>query len=186
MDNQKHTGQVHTADEVEQKLSAGEWNVSREVDCDRNYWSYSCRLATLMRFVEACSVSVLQHKFWDVCLVKYLTRCTKMTTIVGVREAAECWMYLWRFDDQLDHSCAKPTGLTELTGMEAAIRRNLALYCSLQPLAAHSKSACAMFMQPSLEGSGSSPQQKLAMQKCMQKLIKKPEFLALLHSPEYK
>jgi len=35
VDNQKYPGVVYTASQVEQKLSLGVWDVSRDVDCDR-------------------------------------------------------------------------------------------------------------------------------------------------------
>lgn len=133
VDNQKYSGVVHTASQVDEELSLGVWDVSREVDCDRNYWSYSCRLATLKNVVDACSEALLHHKFWDVCLVKCLTSCENFSTAFGTGEAAQCWMYLPRHDPDLDHSCAAPAGLARQQGFAYVLQHNLALYCCTNP-----------------------------------------------------
>lgn len=139
----------------------------------------------MKKFVDACTKAVLHHKFWDVCLVKYLTTCLNFSTAYGAGEAAECWMYLWRHDPDLDHSCAAPAGLAGQKGFEYALRRNLSLYCSLQPSYAHSRIKCAKFVQQPLELAGVTSKQVAAAQKQVQKLVRMPEFQQLLYRPEY-
>jgi hypothetical protein len=56
------------------------------------YWSRCTRLRTAQQFFDGCMAEVLQHKYWDLCFVKFLRTGHNYSTIAF---QPECWMYCY-------------------------------------------------------------------------------------------
>lgn len=77
------------------------WNVHNEKHSYGRYFEYSCKLATLMDFMDRAGDFVLKHRFSDIFFVKYLfsDKKTEFTVIENLQP--NIWMYYNRITNTL-------------------------------------------------------------------------------------
>lgn len=180
-------GAVKGGTDVDRLVSKGKLKIKKAAGGE-SYWSYCIRLASYQDFFRQAADLMVEHRFWDVCFLKYLRYTNQYRSLIIPPSLEDgFWGYYWRFDNKLDHVTQLGMTVAEKEvrkddDLKNAVAYNLGFYCSREVTEDVNWEKC--FLESKLWLQGASPQRRaIACAYAHQIYEKEPLYKCLVRSP---